>query len=78
VSQAAVLRRPEQQARARRRPELGQVLALERASQPELAPEPAWQQERALARARPAVVGPALSWLEERVSRPATCRAVRV
>src|ERR1700726_1288383 len=42
------------------------------------APALALQQERALARACPAVVGPALSWLEERVSRPATCRAVRV
>jgi hypothetical protein len=64
----------------RRQPEL--VPERARASQPELAPvralEPASQQERALARALPAVVGPALWWLKERVSRPATCRAVRV
>src|SRR6202023_1750011 len=90
ASRAAVPRRREPQAPARRQPELGPERVRrrsERASRPELvralepasrqAPALALQQERALARARPAVVGPALSWLEERVSRPATCRAVR-
>jgi hypothetical protein len=79
-----MLRRPEQQqARVRRQPELGPERVQALASRQEPVLELALQQEQALARARLAVVGPLLvglwlSWLEERVSRPATCRAVRV